>query len=281
MRNVFLAVCLLFGLSGLKAQITTPQPSPAAEVTQTVGLTEVSVKYSRPAMKGRKVFGDLVPYGAVWRTGANANTVVSFQHDVVVGGQEVKAGSYALYTVPSEKSWEIYLYSDTGNWGAPQQWDDSKVVAKVTAEVEKLSKTVESFTIGIDDLTNNGATLGISWENTYAGMDFEVPTRKMAMASIERTMQGPGPQAYFSAAVYYLEEGQDLDQALAWINKAVEGQEEPPYWMLRQKSLIQAGLGDKEGAIATAKASLAGAEKAGNMDYVSLNKKSLKEWGAN
>ena len=112
-------------------------------------------------------------------------------------------------------------------------------------------------------------------------MPFEVPTEKLVMASIEKTMSGPGPNDYYSAAVYYLEEGKDLEQASKWMDMALEGQEEPAYWMLRQKSLILAAKGDKKGAIEVAKQSLAGAEKAGNMDYVALNKKSLEEWGAN
>ncbi|WP_224491059.1 DUF2911 domain-containing protein [Robertkochia flava] len=281
MKKIFLTVCLLASSFLMKAQVNTPQPSPQATFTQMVGLTEVSVTYSRPSMRGRTVFGDLVPFGEVWRTGANANTVVKFEHDVKVGGKEVKAGSYAVYTIPGENSWEIMLYNDTSNWGVPQEWDDSKVVAKVTSETMTLPFDVETFSIGFGNLSNNSAEMGIYWENTYAAMPFEVPTENLVMASIDRTMNGPGSRDYYSAAVYYLEEGKDLEQANKWMDKALEGQEEPAYWMLRQKSLILAGMGDKAGAINVAKQSLAAAEKAGNMDYVALNKKSLEEWGAN
>lgn len=279
MKKILLSICVLAVSYMSEAQVTTPQPSPSATITQTVGLTEVSVNFSRPSMKGRTVFGDLVPYDKIWRTGANANTVVKFEHDVMVGGKSVKAGAYALYTKPGKDSWEIMLYNDTSNWGAPQEWDDSKVVAKVTAEVMELPFDVESFSIGFGNLTNNGAELGIYWENAYVSMPFEVPTRKLAMKSIESTLNGPGARDYYSAAVYYLEEGQDLEKAKMWMDKALEGQEEPAYWMLRQKSLILAAMGDKKGAIEVAKKSMAGAEKAGNPDYVAMNKKSLEEWG--
>lgn len=280
MKKIFLAVCFLAVSLSAEAQITTPQPSPSANITQTVGLTEVNVIYSRPSMKGRTIFGDLVPYDKIWRTGANANTVVKFEHDVVIGGSEVKAGEYALYTRPGKDTWEIMLYNDTSNWGNPAEWDESKVVAKVTSETMELPFDVETFSIGIGNLSNNDAELGIYWENTYVAMPFEVPTKKLAMGSIERTMNGPASGDYFSAAVYYLEEGEDLEKANMWMDKALEGQEEPAYWMLRQKSLILAAMGDKKGAIEVAKQSLAAAEKAGNPDYVTLNKKSLEEWGA-
>ncbi|THD67522.1 DUF2911 domain-containing protein [Robertkochia marina] len=281
MKKILLAICFLAASYVSEAQVTTPQPSPSSTITQTVGLTEVSVTFSRPSMRGRSVFGDLVPFDKVWRTGANANTIVKFEHDVKVGGSEVKAGAYALFTKPGKDSWEIILYNDTSNWGAPQEWDESKVVASVTSEIMELPFDVETFSIGFANLTNNGADLGIYWENTYVAMPFEVPTQELAMASIEKTLNGPGSRDYFSAAVYYLEEGQDLEKAKMWMDKALEGQEEPAYWMLRQKSLILAAMGDKKGAIETAKQSLAGAEKAGNADYVALNKKSLEEWGAN
>lgn len=284
MKKVFLAVCFIAASFAGMAQVKTPQPSPGAAIDQVVGLTNMEVTYSRPSMRGRAVFGGLVPFGQIWRTGANANTVVSFDTDITVGGKEVKAGSYGLYTIPGEKSWEIMLYSETSNWGVPAEWDESKVVAKVSAESMVLPFDVESFSIGFGNLTNNGAELGIYWENTYVAMPFEVPTKALATASIEKTMAGPAANAYFGSAVYYLEEGLDLNKAKMWMDKAIEmetaNRGDAPFWMLRQKSLIHAAMGDKKGAIEAAKLSLTGAEKAGNADYVALNKKSLKEWGA-
>lgn len=257
----------------------TPAPSPSSSITQMVGLTEVQVAYSRPSMKGRTVFGNLVPYGAVWRTGANANTTVSFSDNVTVGGKELKAGTYAVFTKPGADSWEVYFYSDTSNWGTPAKWDEAKVAAKVNVPVVSLSRKVETFTVSVDDLTNNGATLGMSWEQSYVGVPFGVPTKEKAMKSIETAMSGPTGNDYFSAASYYFQEGLEMDKAKEWIDKAV-AMNPDAFWMSRQQSLIYAKMGDKDGAIAAAKKSLAAAQKAGNADYVKMNQDSLREWGA-
>ncbi|MEL4308483.1 DUF2911 domain-containing protein [Joostella sp. CR20] len=280
MKKLFLSAFALLAINFASAQITTPQPSPTSKLEQKVGLTDVTVAYSRPSMRGRAVFGDLVPYGEIWRTGANQNTIVTFSDDVKIGGSTVKKGSYALYTKPNQGSWEVYFYTDTNNWGNPEKWDDSKVAAKLTAETYQLPFEVETFTIDVDNLTNNGASLGILWENTYVEVPFEVPTSEKATASIEKVMGGPQAGDYYAAAVYYLQEDKNLDQAQEWIDKAISMQKEPPFWMLRQKSLIQAKNGDTKGAIATAKQSLAAAEKAGNKDYIKLNQDSISAWEA-
>ncbi|MCF8714240.1 DUF2911 domain-containing protein [Joostella atrarenae] len=280
MKKLILLICAVLGSYALNAQVTTPQPSPTSKLEQKVGLTEVTIAYSRPSMRGRAIFGELVPFGEVWRTGANQNTIVTFSDDVKIGGKDVKKGSYALFSKPNKNSWDVYFYNDTNNWGNPEKWDDSKVVAKVTATPYELPFEVETFTIDVDNLTNNGASLGIVWENTYVGVPFEVPTKEKATASIKKVMNGPQSGDYYAAAVYYLQEGQDLDQAQEWMDKAISEQKEAPFWMLRQKSLIQAKQGDTKGAIETAKKSLAAAEKAGNKDYVKLNQDSIAEWGA-
>jgi hypothetical protein len=278
-----LVILSLFAMAALTAtaQMQTPQPSPSSKMEQMVGLTEVEVEYSRPSMRGRAIFGDLVPYDQLWRTGANKNTIVSFSDDVKIGGKDVKAGSYAIFTKPGEAVWEVIFYSDTENWGTPQNWDASKVAAMVKTEVQKMPMKVETFTITIDDLTNNGAKLGILWEDAYVGVPFEVPTATKAQKSIETALAGPNGRDFYSAASYYFEEGLDMQKAKEWIDKAVsmdtKGEQ---YWVLRRQSLINAKLGDTKGAIASAKKSLAAAEAAGNMDYVKMNKDSLKEWGA-
>jgi len=269
---------LFVGLSStINAQIKTPQPSPAAKLEQVVGLTDVTIEYSRPSMRGRTIFGDLVPYGKMWRTGANANTKITFGDNVTIDGQELKKGTYAIYTIPNEKNWDVIFYSDANNWGTPQQWDESKVAAKTTVEALIISENIETFTIEIDDLKTNSAVLGILWANIYVGVTFEVPTDKIASKSIETVMAGPTKNDYFQAASFYQAEGKDLKQALTWIKKACEG-DDAPFWYLRRMSLIQADMGDKAGAIATAKKSLAGAEKAKNADYIKMNKESIAEW---
>jgi len=263
----------------MKAQIKTPQPSPASKLIQTIGLTKATVEYSRPSMKGRAIFGGLVPYGELWRTGANKNTTITFSDDVVIDGQPLKAGSYAIYTKPGKQNWEIFFYSDTNNWGTPKKWDDAKVVAKTTVQAFPIPINIETFTITFDDLTNNSALLGLMWEKAYVGIKIEVPTDAKAVKSIESVMSGPSGGDYFSAATYYHEAGKDLNKAKEWIDKAV-AMDGDAFWVIRRQSLIYAKLGDKKGAIAAAKKSLAAAKKAGNNHYVKLNTASLKEWGA-
>lgn len=269
---------LAFGLiSPLAAQVQTPQASPAAKLMQTVGLTEVTVEYSRPSVRGREIMGDLVPYGELWRTGANKNSVISFSDAVSFDNQTLAAGNYAIFTRPGKEQWEVFFYKDTENWGTPDKWDATKIAAVVEV-APTTANGIESFSIWISNLHNNGAQLNIGWDDTQIAMPFNVPTVEKATASIKKALKNnPGHRDYYGAAVYYLQEGQDLKQAKAWISKAIEGRSDA-YWYYRQQSLILAGLKDTKGAIASAKESLALAEKAGNMDYVRMNKASIAEW---
>ncbi len=280
MNKVVLFLLAIVASFSLEAQIQTPAPSPASKLMQTVGLTEVIVDYSRPSMRGRTVFGDLVPYGKLWRTGANAYTKISFDTDVTIAGQEVKSGTYSIFSKPSEKNWEVFFYSDTQGGGTPREWDEAKVVAKATVPVYPIDMPVETFTITIDDVKSNGANLGIIWDNVYVAIPFEVPADKTVMSSIDKVLAGPSAGDYYAAAVYYSSEDKDINKAKEWMNKAMSMTEKPAFWQLRQQSLILAKAGDKKGAIAAAKKSLTGAEAAGNDDYVKMNKDSLKEWGA-
>ena len=263
------------------AQIQTPQPSTFSKVEQKVGLTDVALEYSRPNMRNRVIFGDLVPYDKLWRTGANTRTKITFSDDVKVGDTTLKAGSYAIFTIPGKEVWEVIFYTEHAGGGAPQELDDTKVAARVKAEVYPMPMKIETYTMTFDDITNDSAVLGLLWESTYVGVEFKVPTAEKAMASIEKTMAGePKSNDYFSAAVYYFQEGKDIKQSKEWIDKAISMSEKPAFWQLRQQSLIYAKAGDKKGAIEAAKKSLAGAEEAKNDDYIKMNKDSLKEWGA-
>ncbi|TXK70891.1 DUF2911 domain-containing protein [Mesonia sp. HuA40] len=281
MKKLFLlATAILFSFQG-HAQLQTPQPSPKSSLKQNVGLTEFNIEYSRPSMRDREVFGNLVPYGKMWRAGANQNTVISFNTMVNFNGTELKPGSYAIYVTPHKKYWEVYLYNDTSNWGLPQNWDESKVVASLKAETHKTATTQETFTIYFSDLHNDGANLVMHWENTMVKLPVQLPTQELTMKNIEKTLNGPTANDYYAAANYYYESGNDIKQALTWIGKSVEMQNgKAPFWVLRKKSLIEAKAGLKEQAIESAKASLAGARKAGNADYIKMNTDSLKEWGA-
>ena len=280
MKKISFLVLMIAVSFGTQGQVVTPQPSPSATLVQQVGLTDVTVDYSRPSMRGRTIYGDLVPHGKLWRTGANARTKITFSEDVMVGGQELKAGSYAILTVPNTTSWDVIFYSEPDGGGAPATLDESKVAARVNVPVYQLPMPIETFTISIDDLSDTSATLGILWEKSYVGVKFDVPTDKTVMSGIEKAMNGPSANDYFSAAVYYMNAGKDINKAKEWMEKAIGMSENPAFWQLRQQSLIYAKAGDKKKAIAAAKKSLAASEAAGNADYIKMNKDSLKEWGS-
>lgn len=280
MKKIVLFVFLMVLTFGVEAQIKTPESSPAQKIEQTVGLTQVSLTYSRPSMRGRAIYGNLVPFDKLWRTGANMNSVITFSNDVEIDGTTLSAGSYALYSKPGVSSWEVYFYTDTNNWSLPETWDPSKIAAQVTVPTVPLSVETETFTFSFDDIRNDSAVLGIRWAKTYVGVPIHFYTDKEVMANINRVMNGANGTDYYLAAVYYFEADKDIQQAKVWIDKAMTMTKQPQYWQLRQKSLIYAKAGDKQGAIAAAKESLALAKKAQNDDYVALNTKSLKEWGA-
>ena len=265
--------------STTKLKITTPQPSPKATVEQRVGLTDISVEYSRPGVKGRAVFGDLVPFGKTWRTGANSNTKVTFSSDVSIDGQTLNAGSYGLYTVPNENSWEIIFYSESDNSGVPRDWDDTKIVAKTSVEVYSIPMNVETFTITFDDVSSTSAVIGLLWKKTYVGIKFEVPTDKLVSETIDAVMAA-SPEAgdYYNAAIYYRQQELDIKKANEWMEKAMSLTENPAFWQLRQQSLIYAKMGDTEKAIAVAEKSLELSKKAGNEAYIKMNTQSLAEW---
>ena len=281
MKKILVATALFLSILPAFSQVKTPQASPKAEVNQTVGLTDVEIEYSRPSAKGRTIFGDLVPFGKLWRAGANANSTISFSEDVMIDGKTLKKGKYALFITPKADNWEIVFYDDTSNWGTPEKWDDAKVALKANAKPEMMNRYVESFTISINNIDNDFAHLEFSWEKTIVALKFEVPTNKAAIASIEKALAGPTAGDYFSSAQYLFQSNSDMNKALEYANKATgmtAAGKDTPFWYLRLKSLIQAKVGDKKGAIETAKMSLAGAEKAGNADYVKMNKDSMTEW---
>ncbi len=260
----------------LEAQIKTPAASPLAKTECTVGLTDVKLEYYRPSKKGRKVFGDLVPFDQMWRTAANKNSIVTFSDDVMINNKEVKAGSYAIFAKPGKMSWDVYFYNEIENWGLPQEWDESKIVAHVNVPTQQVS-SVETFTIGISDITNDAAVIEIIWDNVRVPVAFKVPTDKKVSANISQVMAGPSAGDYYNAARYYREAGKDLNQALVWMNKSIEMGNDR-FWILRQKSLIEADMGNFKAAIETAKMSLAKSEEAGNSDYIKMNKDSIAEW---
>ena len=278
MRTKLLTLLLIMSAVTFQAQIKTPAPSPSAKIEQAIGLSDVSVDYSRPAMRGRTIYGDLVPYGKLWRTGANMRTKFTTSTDLSIEGKDLKKGSYAILTVPNKDTWDVIFYTEYKAGGAPSTLDESKVAAKVTVKAHAMNNSMENFTFGFGELSDSSTgMMHIMWEKTRVSLKIETPTDEIATKSIEKVIAGPSANDYFGAASYYRSTGKDLNQALEWVTKAVEMNPDA-FWMSRQKSLIQADLGDKKGAIASAQTSLAVAQKAGNDDYVKMNKESIAEW---
>ncbi|MEO8933597.1 MAG: DUF2911 domain-containing protein [Xanthomarina sp.] len=278
MKKIFLFMAVGAMSFHMNAQVTAPQPSPASKIEQKVGLTDFTIEYSRPGVKERTVFGNLVPFDKVWRMGANKNSIITFTDNVTIMGQLLKAGSYSIFAIPGEKEWEVLFYTDTENWGTPEKWDDGKVAARVFVEVETLPFNVETFTFDINQITNSGATLDMMWEKTYISVPFSVPTDDKVLASINEVLNNsPKASDYYSAAVYYSEEGKDMKQAKEWIDKAMKMMDKPMFYHVRQQAIIYAKAGDIKGATKLAKESLKGAEKAGNADYVKMNKELISK----
>lgn len=224
----------VFGMAN--AQIQTPAPSPAASFSQDVGLTTISAEYSSPGVKGRTIFGanGLVPYGEVWRTGANAATKITFSDDVTIEGKELKGGSYAVLSIPNSDMWKVHFYTyEGGNFGS---YLEKEPAAVVSATPVALPFSVHNFMIMVNNIspTHDAAVLQIVWDNVLVPMNVSVNTDAKVMASIERAMSGPSNNDYFAAASYMHDTGKDLDKALKLIQKATHG-DNPMFWQVRRK----------------------------------------------
>lgn len=266
---VLLALSLycLFNTS-VVAQLKMPQVSSSQTVIQEFGLGRVTVKYSRPNVKGRKLFSDLAPFGEVWRTGANTVTTISFSDDVTLEGRAVKAGEYALLTIPGKDTWTIILNKDTKQWGA-YAYKETDDVLRFTANPSKVKDRSETFTIMFSDVTTNSARLNLLWDNTKVSIGMMTDVDSKVMASIEEAMKGE-KKPYMQAAVYYYDNGKDLTKALAWMNDVAPAEQKTP-WYNYWKAKIQLKSGDKDGAMASAKTGLEIAKTMNNAEYVRLN----------
>lgn len=272
------SVGLLFAASGVcgRAQqppkINAPAASPTSTLKQKVGFTDVEVAYARPSMRDRKIFGAFLPYGEVWRTGANTATKITFSTAVRLQGKELAAGSYALYSIPDAKEWTVIFNKVTGEWGAysyKQENDALRIKVKPVA----LAQAVETFTIDLNDIKTESATLNLIWEKTRVPVKLEFDVIKEVVAQIDAAMASGAtlpPATYYTAAMFYHDNGLDLTKARGWIEKATQG-DKPAFYMLHGKAKILAKLGDKAGAIAAAKQSMAAAEGAPRAEYVRLN----------
>lgn len=266
-KIVFLLNAVLL-LSLANAQtLTTPQPSPTQTVKQNFSLGSVELNYSRPAKKGRTVMGDLVPYGKVWRTGANNATTLTFSDDVTIGGKEVKAGKYGLLTIPEADKWTIIISKDV-NVSQPSAYKQENDVVRVQADVIKTPFTVENFTINFANITGSSLNVELMWENTYLQFAVSANTDAKVMKQIDDAMNKDS-KPYFNAASYYYDNGKDMNQALTWVNKALETNKEA-FWMYLLKARIHKKLGDKAASKAAATTCIEVATKAKNDDYVKM-----------
>ncbi len=280
MRSIFFTILFLSSYFNY-SQIKTPRVSPASEIEQMVGLTEVEVEYSRPSKRGRDIFGNVVPFGKIWRTGADNCTTISFSTDVVIDSQTIQSGKYSIFSIPNKESWDVILYSDIDLWGVPKDWDENKIVFKSNYQINKSANNSvkEMFTISFDNVTNNDVDMIFSWDDVSVTVNIVVPTRRIVSDNIKKVMGGsPSPSDYYSAAVYYKQENINLDTALEWINKAIDLFENPRFYQLRQQSLIMAANKKYSDAIVVARESLKLSIEADNKDYVKMNKESILEW---
>ena len=278
MKKILSTILLCTAIWIGNAQVTTPAASVPETSTTTVGLTEVSIDYSRPSKRGRVIFGNVVPYGELWRTGANANTTIQFSDEVVVDGQKLKAGKYAIFTIPEKDHWQVFFYEETGNWGNQVKWDESKIAAKTTVKVQTLATTQESFSIALDNMTSNSAMLTFAWDNVMTEVKFEVPTDMKAMASIEKTMKAsPKAQDYLSAANYYYATDRDIKQAKEWMDTGIKMLDKPAFYQLHAQALIHAKAGDKKSALKIAEKSLEASKNAADGAYIRMNEELIKQ----
>lgn len=274
----------IFGVVVNAQALKTPQPSTTQKISQEFGIGTIDLSYSRPNSKGRKIFGDLVPFGKLWRTGANTATRLKFSNDVTFAGQPLKAGEYSLFTMPNQQSWTIILNTDAKVKGVFEyKKEDDVLTATVPSEdmvkmpVAKLKKGeaapvvkgLETFTMQFANITNTSCELHIMWENTAVKIPITVNIDGDVMKQIDKLMNVDS-KPYFNAAVYYADNGKDLNQALTWFNKAEE-MNPKAYWVKYQKAKCLQKLGKKAEALETSKLSSVLAKEADNQDYVKLN----------
>ncbi|QBR10896.1 DUF2911 domain-containing protein [Sphingobacterium sp. CZ-2] len=270
---LLLATGLLFNAQHADAQIKLPPASSTQFIIQDLGISQVSIIYQRPNIKGRKVFGDLVPYNQIWRTGANNATNITFQDEVKIEGQTLTAGTYAMFTIPTEKEWTIIFNSNAKQWGA-YTYDKADDVLRVKVKPIKLKDKVESFTISFDDVNDQHMKTSLAWENTKVSFLIEVDQKAEILASIDSAMKGE-KKPYFQAAQYYFTHNVDVKKAAEWMVEADKGNTKAPhikYW----KSLILAKAGDKAGAVKAAQEGLEMAKRDKNSEYIKLNTQALQ-----
>lgn len=271
MNKLFILVTLFCALAiTTHAQLRTPAPSPTQSIRQDFGLSRIELTYSRPNAKNRKVMGDLVPFGKVWRTGANGATTLQFGDDVIIGGVTVPAGKYGLVSIPDKDNWTLIITKQT-NVTQPAEYNKESDVVRVSAKPMMMRDKVESFTMQFANMAPSSCELHLMWENTVVALPIKTDIDGKVMSQIAEAMTKDNPP-YFAAASYYYDNGRDLTKAREWAEKAVEATPKA-FYVVHLLAKIQAKTGDKKAAIATAQHSIELSKEAKNDDYVKLNEK--------
>jgi len=227
------------------SQLQSPVASPKTKIFQKVGLVDINLEYSRPSKNDRKIFGGLVPYGKIWRTGANNPTLISFSDNIKLNNKLIEKGDYHIYSVPSESNLDLIIYEKTDAWGSLSEFDESLIKARVVSNFIDLPITVETFTITFNNISNNGASLIINWDNKQAVYKIDVLTKGKMIKNINKILsENPTANDYRKAAVYYYEENIDISKAVKWIDSAFKDSDNLKYWQLRYKALIYEKAGN-------------------------------------
>jgi TPR repeat protein len=273
MKKLFIIAAFAISSGAFAQSLTTPQPSTTQTIKQNFGLSSIELSYSRPNIKGRNVMGNLVPFGKVWRTGANSATTLTFADDVTIGSKLVTAGKYGLLTIPGKDSWVLIITKQL-DVTSPAAYKEESDVVRVTIAPTTIKDKVETFTMQFGNVKSNTCSLDLMWENTLVSLPISADVDTKVMKQIENIMTKDN-LPYFNAGMYYMDNGKDLNQALTWFNKAAD-QNPTAYWIQHQRANCLAKLGKKTEAIAAATKSLELATEAKNSDYVKLNEDLLK-----
>ena len=275
LKKITAAFLMTVGLTNMSAQVKVPAPSPLQTVKQAFALSEITIEYSRPSVKGRVIYGDVVPFGKTWRTGANSSTKITFGEDVKLEGNAVVAGTYALYTIPNKDSWEIMLYKDLTLGGNVAEYKKENEVLRFTVKPKALNDKVETFSILMSDITSSTTNIEFNLEKTRESIAVVSDIDAKIMKSIQTNVIADS-RPYFQAASYYYETNKDLNLASEWVDKAI-AQNPKAFWMVMLKAKIQVKLKDTAGAITSANTVVTLATEAKNDDYVAQANKLIAE----
>lgn len=279
--NFLSIILIVLVATSINSQITHPKASPFAQVEQEIGLSKISIAYSRPAARGRKVIEGLVPYGRIWRVGANESTKITVDTDMTVQGNALPKGTYALYAFPEKGQWQIAFHSNTTHWGdGRKNYNANEDVFRIKVKPKAIPYHQENFLMAFDSITHNSANLNLLWESTKLTIPFRVDTHaQMELEIAKQIKENPTAPTYYESARYLQEQGKDFERALGYLNKALEIGGDT-YYFHRVKSLVQAELGDYKAAIVSAEKSLQISSELEKDEFVRMNEKNIKKWQA-